>query len=78
MKKQFFLLLPFLLVAFCFLSLNTSELKACDANHISYRSTPILQAQKNQPKIQPKQIIKKKEKEKEESFLMFLNPFIKI
>jgi hypothetical protein len=49
-------------------------LNACDANHVTTRSTPVVQVKKNLPKP----VIKKKEKEKEGSFMMFLNPFIKI
>ena len=76
MKTQFFLLPLFLLSAVCFLSFNTNELQACDGNHTPTPSKAILQVQKTQPGNLPKTVIK--EKKKEESFPMFINPFSKI
>jgi hypothetical protein len=69
-----------MLIALCLLSFNIDELQACDKNHQTTLATHMLPVQKNQQRCLPKPLLKekKKEREKEESFLMYFNPYLKI
>ncbi|MEO6405208.1 MAG: hypothetical protein ABIY51_06290 [Ferruginibacter sp.] len=75
MKKHFVIEAVLMMITVCLLSTNNNGLKACDTHAMTTSSFPVLQEKKSQPKPVVKE---QKKKEKDESFLMFLNPFIKI